>query len=67
MQLNVCGMSENCCMALNHYLHSNAIDVVCLSETKAETIQTSAFPGMTTILKPNSANPRQRGVAVLVK
>ena len=67
MQLNVCGMSENCCMALNHYLHSNSIDVVCLSETKAETIQTSAFPGMTTILKPNSANPRQRGVAVLVK
>ena len=67
MQLNVCGMSDNCYLALNMYLRSQNIDVVCLSETKTSNIQASTFPGMTIILKPNIVNPRQRGVALLVR
>ena len=67
MQLNVNGLSENCTMALNRYLQTQNIDLLCLCETKVQNFPSQAFPGTNCFLKPNSNKARQRGVALLAR
>lgn len=66
-QLNINGMSKNTIMALERYIWSQKLDIVCLSETKIGELPLHAFPDMKCILKPNAANSRHRGVAMIVK
>ena len=64
MQLNVNGLSKNCTVALNRYLQTQNINLLCSCETKVQNFPSQAFPGMNCFLKPNSNKARQIGVAL---
>ena len=67
MQLNVNGLSENCTMALNRYLQTQNIDLVCLCETKMQNFPSQTFSEINCFLKPISNKARQRGVSLLAR
>ena len=66
-QININGLSDITKLALNRYMCQQELDVVCLSETKTETLPTGTFSRMNHILKPNKDNHKQRGVAIVAK
>lgn len=66
-QVNINGLSTNSVLALDRYITEKQLDIVCLSETKTRDLPFDRFTNMKTIIKPNTDNPKQRGVGLITK